>query len=641
MKFYFCETCGKRLTERDIEDGAARNKKLKGVYCSNCAIGVSTLDSIPLTDNDARELVRQEGASKAASSGNRPSAPRRPNAISSHHLVAPHVSRAGKAWPYITLGMVLTVVAVVLLAWGPRDASHEKQEKRSANTGAARKSEEPAKVASVPDHPDEAGAGTLTAVESQRDAPGTPVERGNSATPDPHAKPASPVTPIKPAHTKTGPDPKKGDADPLEAKDADRKGPTAKAKTEGRADSGQDKKSSKGPNPEPPPPDVAEVLRPFDQAMIGGDFALAHAHMKEAVARPANATIGEIVSAAERLATMLSSRTEAVRRGAKSMIGRELKLKTKRGSYSGAVRSVADDQIVFASRYVISGQKREKLITFAWKDLAADQQGAFASAAGWKLAESDRAVAAAYEALGAKKYDAVVTALADAGEHPLAAHLTARARDAKTRAAYEALMKRARSLFGEKQWGKSVGACEKALALMPEDADAKELRDRARGRMRILLVDFGPTKGSNKFGLKGWDVLLKSPYCHNMPIGPGGMRGTDSAKFCRYGVTGPERPFRVGETVMATWHNGDQAAFTLSPGISFTDPDAEKSGKTGKWYSMGKITLEPGQTATTTYVFTDKTAGRYGVVNVASRVAKSHKLILDRIEIDPPSVADD
>jgi len=30
-EFLFCGTCGKRLTDKDLEEGAARNKKLTGV----------------------------------------------------------------------------------------------------------------------------------------------------------------------------------------------------------------------------------------------------------------------------------------------------------------------------------------------------------------------------------------------------------------------------------------------------------------------------------------------------------------------------------------------------------------------------------------------------------------------------------
>ena len=44
MNFWFCETCGKRLTDKDLEEGAARNKKLKGVFCAECAVGVTTME---------------------------------------------------------------------------------------------------------------------------------------------------------------------------------------------------------------------------------------------------------------------------------------------------------------------------------------------------------------------------------------------------------------------------------------------------------------------------------------------------------------------------------------------------------------------------------------------------------------------
>ncbi len=38
MKFYFCETCGKRITENEIEEGFGKDKKLKGIYCMSCVV---------------------------------------------------------------------------------------------------------------------------------------------------------------------------------------------------------------------------------------------------------------------------------------------------------------------------------------------------------------------------------------------------------------------------------------------------------------------------------------------------------------------------------------------------------------------------------------------------------------------------
>ncbi|MCZ7647303.1 MAG: DUF1080 domain-containing protein [Planctomycetota bacterium] len=65
MKFYFCETCGKRLTENDVAGGQARDKKLRGVFCSDCAQGVMTMESLPLSDAQAQALLEQPGAKPA------------------------------------------------------------------------------------------------------------------------------------------------------------------------------------------------------------------------------------------------------------------------------------------------------------------------------------------------------------------------------------------------------------------------------------------------------------------------------------------------------------------------------------------------------------------------------------------------
>ena len=60
MKFYFCEKCGKRLTEHDIEVGEAKNKKLRGIFCTECSMGVMTMESIPLTDLEAQKIIAHE-----------------------------------------------------------------------------------------------------------------------------------------------------------------------------------------------------------------------------------------------------------------------------------------------------------------------------------------------------------------------------------------------------------------------------------------------------------------------------------------------------------------------------------------------------------------------------------------------------
>lgn len=52
MAFYFCERCGRRLSEVDLAQGLAKNKKLKGVYCEPCSDGVSTIEMDAVSLNE-------------------------------------------------------------------------------------------------------------------------------------------------------------------------------------------------------------------------------------------------------------------------------------------------------------------------------------------------------------------------------------------------------------------------------------------------------------------------------------------------------------------------------------------------------------------------------------------------------------
>ena len=42
MNFYFCETCGKRITDAEIQRKEGFDKQAKGIYCKTCAVGVNT-----------------------------------------------------------------------------------------------------------------------------------------------------------------------------------------------------------------------------------------------------------------------------------------------------------------------------------------------------------------------------------------------------------------------------------------------------------------------------------------------------------------------------------------------------------------------------------------------------------------------
>jgi hypothetical protein len=52
MGFYFCEKCGKRVTDADLARGQGRDKQVKGVYCAACSDGTMTVSFDAITQAD-------------------------------------------------------------------------------------------------------------------------------------------------------------------------------------------------------------------------------------------------------------------------------------------------------------------------------------------------------------------------------------------------------------------------------------------------------------------------------------------------------------------------------------------------------------------------------------------------------------
>ncbi|GMV80930.1 MAG: hypothetical protein AMXMBFR7_21140 [Planctomycetota bacterium] len=92
MKFYFCETCGKRLTDAEIAAGQGRDKKLRGVYCAACAQGVMTMENLPMTEGEAQALLVQESsperpaARRASGAHALPAAAAHPTSSAAHRI---------------------------------------------------------------------------------------------------------------------------------------------------------------------------------------------------------------------------------------------------------------------------------------------------------------------------------------------------------------------------------------------------------------------------------------------------------------------------------------------------------------------------------------------------------------------------
>lgn len=117
MEFYFCETCAKRVTGKDLEAGLARNKKLNGVFCTQCAAGVLTMETLPVSEAEAHKVLAEAAAvekpSPAPPSGEHLAAKNRPPRSVPK---AQHKSdRAGQAvWLYMAVGLVVALAGLFL-----------------------------------------------------------------------------------------------------------------------------------------------------------------------------------------------------------------------------------------------------------------------------------------------------------------------------------------------------------------------------------------------------------------------------------------------------------------------------------------------------------------------------------------------
>ncbi|MCW8129213.1 MAG: hypothetical protein KIS92_02405 [Planctomycetota bacterium] len=118
MKFFFCESCGKRITEKDLEEGKARDKKLNGVYCSQCAKGVLTKELQALGDLPGRK------ANEASASHPR----KRSTSAHAIPVASPRETREARLAPEprntkavligLAAGLAVAAVALLMLAGG-------------------------------------------------------------------------------------------------------------------------------------------------------------------------------------------------------------------------------------------------------------------------------------------------------------------------------------------------------------------------------------------------------------------------------------------------------------------------------------------------------------------------------------------
>jgi hypothetical protein len=180
----------------------------------------------------------------------------------------------------------------------------------------------------------------------------------------------------------------------------------------------------------------------------------------------------------------------------------------------------------------------------------------------------------------------------------------------------------------------TVGVCKVTATAVSDNSIKATASVEVIEIVSSVLVDFGATAGSDVFGTTGWSTLLKDAYTNNVNKGPGGMTITNSNNggYNYQGVSGTSRSFAEGDKIVVTWYNDSSVAVTFTPKISFDDPDRRVSGTSGTWYDMTPVTIQPGESAATEYVFTPSTAGSHSLVNVNCNLANRGTLICDKIE---------
>ncbi|MCZ7643851.1 MAG: hypothetical protein M5U26_00980 [Planctomycetota bacterium] len=217
MKFYFCEKCGKRLTEQEIAAGAAKDKKLRGVFCADCAVGVMTMETVPLTEDSARELLGQQQPPEAPqrkSDAIKLPPGVRPARASERSIAARPAARGGPAAAHagakpgshalllLGVGAAVVVLGLALLLSGgsPQPQARPKPERMPSAVAA------PVRPSPALPAPVQAPKDPTPAEPPVEAPPPDPAPAEVQPTPEAHA-PAEPVLPVEPAPPQRDPPP--------------------------------------------------------------------------------------------------------------------------------------------------------------------------------------------------------------------------------------------------------------------------------------------------------------------------------------------------------------------------------------------------------------------------------------------------
>ncbi|MHC5059129.1 MAG: LamG domain-containing protein, partial [Planctomycetota bacterium] len=264
--------------------------------------------------------------------------------------------------------------------------------------------------------------------------------------------------------------------------------------------------------PRPDPARRREAIRPLlaeiDSLIGKGDCAAARARVEKAAVDAALTGFTDEIVAAGRVCDSLDARRKAVRVAVENNIDKEIELRTTKGKVLGTVRRVTDEGIDLVIKKKLRGMGTvETRMALKWSDLAPKQEDDLARRGGWRAEGAGGAVALAYVALAREDRAAAGRALADAGDHPLAARvrlrLDAPRREAAARAAWAAIMAKGRaktlSAPQAKSLLESIAAFEQEYGDTDSAATVAKKLAAVKARAAVAL-----DAGALELGLVGW-----------------------------------------------------------------------------------------------------------------------------------------
>ena len=157
LKLYWCETCGRRLTNEDLATGEARDKQVKGIYCKRCAPGVLTMQ-FDAIKTPLLQACPPSTAAYATQKAGKPSAANLPVAerkISKAHVRPARTSRLSTQFNVLIIGGIVSLVVLILALMMSGSSGREKLEARAA--AEKRKADVAARLAEEKRKADEAG----------------------------------------------------------------------------------------------------------------------------------------------------------------------------------------------------------------------------------------------------------------------------------------------------------------------------------------------------------------------------------------------------------------------------------------------------------------------------------------------------